>query len=299
MKIKSRSSYEKRLERYGIMFILPWLIGLVLFFIKPIAYSLYYSFSSISFGADGIESAWIGFKNYNEIFFENTEYLPALLDAFKNIVSEVPLILAISLFLGLILSKKFIGRTFSRVVLFLPVIIASSIVITLLKNDIFAQNIMKGDVNSTLFNATGITSMLNNMNVPSKITEALTGVINNIFDLIWQSGIQILLFLSAIQSIPKSFYEAAQIEGANAWISFWKITFPMLLPTVLVATVYSIIDSFTGYDNPVIKLIDVAYKENMRYAYASAMSWGYFVLIMIVLALVFFFVGRNTKHSEY
>ncbi|MFQ8952152.1 MAG: ABC transporter permease subunit, partial [Oscillospiraceae bacterium] len=87
-------------------------------------------------------------------------------------------------------------------------------------------------------------------------------IINSMFDLTWQSGVQILLLLSAINNIPSSFYEAAVMDGATAWEKFWKITFPTVTPTLLVSVIYTVIDGFTDYDNKVMQLLRSYYTNN-------------------------------------
>lgn len=294
-KIKKRS-YERSRQIDGLVFISPWLIGLIVFFIRPIFNSFRYSLSDVSID-NGIVTKFVGFSQYIELITKDTEFLPALLDAFTSLVTSVPLILALSLFIALLLNQEFHGRTFARAVFFLPVIVASGIVLTLFSQDSFASGMMSDNTNSALFGANGLETILTKMNLPGDIVNTLTSVVNNVFNIVWQSGIQILLFLSGLQSIPSSYYEAASVEGANAWLSFWKITFPTLMPTMLVAIVYSIVDSFTYYDNPIIQLIDTAYLGNMRFGYASAMSWLYFLFVIIVLALVFLFMGRRSSRN--
>ena len=208
----------------------------------------------------------------------------------------MPLILVLSLFIAILLNQDFHGRVLARAVFFLPVIVASGVILTLFSQDSYATGMMSTNTETALFGAYGLEALLNKMNLPGNVVSGLTGVVNGIFDIVWQSGIQILLFLSGLQSIPGSFYEAASIEGANGWLSFWKITFPTLMPTMLVAIVYSIVDSFTYYANPVIELIQTTYTGNMRFGYASAMSWVYFAFISVVLALVFLIIGRRVKY---
>lgn len=298
MKQKSpNSSFERRRAISGVLFITPWLIGLVAFFIRPIIETFRYSFSEVLID-HGISTKFIGLNQYRELLFEDTDFLPALFEAFKQLGSSVPLILAISLFIALLLNQEFHGRTVARAVFFLPVIVASGIILTLFSQDSYASDMMSENTQTALFGAYGLKQLLDKMNLPSNIVSSLTGVVDNIFELIWQSGIQILLFLSGLQAIPSSFYEAASIEGANSWLSFWKITFPTLMPTTLVAIVYSIIDSFTYYANPVIKLIRVTYLGNMRFGYASTMSMVYFLFIIIVLVLVFLLIGRRISYRE-
>lgn len=295
MKLKMKSlSYENRRSISGFLFVLPWVIGFIVFFLRPIIQSLVYSFSEVSIGK-GIEVNYVGLELYKELFTKDVDFLPALLSSFQQLITSVPLILALSLFIAILMNEEFKGRTMARAVFFLPVIVASGIVMTMFSQDSFASGMMAENSNTALFGANGLKAILNKMNLPSDVINNLTNVVNNIFDIVWQSGIQILLFLSGLQTIPSSFYEAAYIEGANAWLAFWKITFPTLMPTVLVAIVYSIVDSFTYYANPIIILIQKTYLDNMRYDYASTISWMYFLCIIIVLAFVFLGLGKYTK----
>lgn len=292
-----RLSYEKQRMVCGWLFVLPWVIGFVVFFARPIISSFIYSLSNVSIG-NGITTDFVGFDLYKVLLTKDVDFLPALFTAFKQLITDVPLILALSLFIALLLNNKFKGRTVARAVFFLPVIVASGIILTLLSQDSFASDMMSSNSNTALFGAYGLESLLTKMNLPSNIISSLTTIVNDIFSVVWQSGIQILLFLSGLQAIPTSYYEAASIEGANGWMAFWKITFPTLMPTTLVAIVYSIVDSFTYYENPVILLIEETYLENMRFDYASTMSWMYFLFIIIVLVLVFVLLGKYNKSRD-
>lgn len=290
-----KKSYEKSRGKMGLLFILPWLIGFAVFFIRPIFQSFIYSFSNITIN-NGIKKEYIGISQFKELFFKDTEFLPALFEAFEHLFKTVPLILALSLFVALLLNQKFRGRTFARAIFFLPVIVASGIILKMFNQDSFASGMMSENTQTAMFGAYGLEALMIKMNLPSGIITGLTDFVNDIFDVVWQSGIQILLFISGLQSIPVSYYEAASIEGANGWLAFWKITFPTLTPTLMVAIVYSIIDSFTYYANPVIKLIQDTYLKDMRFGYSSAMSWMYFICIAIILALVFLIIGRQVKY---
>ncbi len=298
MKAKRKTlSYEKQRAISGWLFILPWVIGFVVFFARPIITSFGYSLSNVSIG-NGIDTHFVGLDHYKELFTKDVDFLPALFTAFEQLITDVPLILALSLFIALLLNNEFKGRTVARAVFFLPVIVASGIILTLFSQDSFASDMMSDNSNTALFGAYGLEALLNKMNLPSDVISSLTTIVNDIFDIVWQSGIQILLFLSGLQAIPSSYYEAASIEGANGWLAFWKITFPTLMPTTLVAIVYSIVDSFTYYENPVISLIEETYLENMRFDYASTMSWMYFVFIILVLVVVFLFLGKYNRSRD-
>lgn len=297
MKRIGNKSYEQMRSRPGFVFVLPWVIGFLIFFVGPIVKSLIYSFSDVSI-SDGIKVTFKGLEPYKELFFKDVDFLPALFDAFKQLTSDVPMILAFSLFVALLLNQEFHGRTLARAVFFLPVIFASGIIMSIFNGDSYASGMMSENTETALFGAYGLEALLNKMNLPSNIITSLTGAVNNIFDIVWQSGIQILLFLSGLQAIPRSYYEAASVEGANAWLAFWKITFPTLMPTLLVAIVYSIVDSFTYYANPVILLIQTTYLGNFRFGYANTMSWMYFLCIVIILLLVFLIFGRRVKYRN-
>ncbi|MDD4414535.1 MAG: sugar ABC transporter permease [Oscillospiraceae bacterium] len=294
-KTLKKNSYERSRSINGILFVLPWIIGFAVFFIRPIIQSFLYSFADVTI-VNGVQKDYTGFSQYRELFVKDTDFLPALFESFKQLISNVPLILALSLFIALLLNQEFRGRAFARAVFFLPVIVASGIILTLFSQDSYASGMMTENTQTALFGAYGLEALLNGMNLPSNVITTLTSVVNNIFNIVWQSGIQILLFLSGLQAIPGSYYEAASIEGSNAWLAFWKITFPTLMPTLLVAIVYSVVDSFTYYANPVIKLIQSTYLGNMRFGYASTMSWIYFLCIIVVLGLVFLFIGRQVKY---
>ena len=177
MKTNSKTrSYERSRKISGIVFILPWLIGLAVFFIRPILSSLFYSFSEVNID-NGIVTSFVGVDQYRELLTKDTEFLPALLDAFQLLITDVPLILALSLFIALLLNQEFHGRTLARAVFFLPVIVASGIVLTLFSQDSFASGMMSENSNSALFGAYGLESMLQKMNLPGDLISGLTGVV--------------------------------------------------------------------------------------------------------------------------
>lgn len=144
-----------------------------------------------------------------------------------------------------------------------------------------------GGETSTLFKSTGLDAVLTAINLPEFVSEFMVSAISGIFDMLWDGGVQILIFLAALQGVPSQLYEAANVEGATAWESFWKITFPMISPMVLISVIYTIIDSFTNYSNPVMKLISREGINNMRYSYACAMSWIFFTFVILLVAIVY------------
>ncbi|MCQ2450244.1 MAG: ABC transporter permease subunit, partial [Clostridia bacterium] len=207
----------------------------------------------------------------------------------------VLIIVFFSLFVALILRGKYKGRTVARAVFFLPVIISSGVVITALQENIMGTGI-SGNETTYLFQATTFETLLKGIGLPDKLMITFTDIINQLFDLSWKSGVQILLLLAAVNNIPKSSYEVAEIEGATEWEKFWKITFPMVSPTILVTVIYTVIDSFTDYSNQVMRLIQE--KLNFGYyEYSSTMALVYFACVLIIIGIVGGLISRKVYYQ--
>lgn len=289
-------SVEKRQTRAGWLFALPWLIGLVYFFIIPFAESVWYSFNDVKISEQGgLTYDFLGLYNFDYMLFTESTFNQSLVSAVTDLLYTVPVVLIFSVFIAILLNQKFKGRMLMRGLFFLPVIIASGVVIEIIQGDVFTNN-NSSDV-QTLFQTGAIEAAMSRVGLPSEIVEIITGVTSGIFDLSWKSGIQILLFISALQGIPVSYYEAASIEGANAWESFWKITFPVLSPTLFLAAIYTIIDSFVDVSNPVMKRILERF-DALYYGMASASAVIYFIVIMLVVGLVALIFSKHLFHNS-
>lgn len=284
-------SYENKRQRYGYLFILPWLIGFVFMFILPLVYSAIYSFSDIQL-RDNIEMTFAGFKYYSQAFVTDPKFMPNLASSLSEMAYQVPLILVFSLAVAYVLNSKFRGSSFFKSLFFLPVIIASGVVITVIGGDEYAQLMNSSLASSSFLKATSISQMLSNSGLDIRIVRMITGATSNIFNLTWKSGIQILIFISAFKSIPVAIYEAASIEGANAWESFWKVTFPMISPMLLTNIIYTIIDIFTDYSNPVIQYI-ASEASKVNISYSAAMSWIYFIITFTIMMIIYFTVNKR------
>lgn len=290
-------SVEKRRVRAGWIFLAPWLIGLLNLFVIPFIYSVIYSLSNVYIDADsvGLQIKLIGFSNYNYLFFRDSAFIMTVWDSVANLLYSVPVIFIFSIFIALLLNQDFRGRGFVRSMFFLPVIIASGVVMKIIQKDVFVQSSMSDT--SSVFQTEAIVEILERTGLPDKIITVITGVTGDVFDLSWKSGIQILLFISALQSISPSYYEAAAIEGANAWESFWKITFPILSPTSLLVIIYTIIDSFTDASNEV--MINMLERfNNFYYGLASASSIIYLAAIMVIIGIVMIVGSKSIFHNS-
>ena len=277
----------------GVIFISPWIFGFLLFFAKPLVVSFYYSFQNITIGDTGLNLEFIKFQNFIEAFTIDPNFIPNMFSTIQDIIGHVPVIVIFSLFIAVILNQKFKGRTVSRAIFFLPVIITSGIIIYILKQDVFNNSAAQGSTASYIFKSSGLQDMLINSGLSQGIVTFISSIVNSIFDLTWKSGVQILLFLAGLQTIPRSSYEAADMEGATAWESFWKITFPLISPVILVNIVYTIIDSFTDRGNLMMTMIkDIAFAD-MRYGYSSAVAWLFFLTIFIIIGIVYLLLSKK------
>lgn len=279
----------------GRLFLLPWALGALLFFLLPLGQSLLFSFQNVRLGEGGYTATWAGLEHYLYAFTKDPDYVKSLAGALKDMLYEVPIILVFSLFIAVVLNQPFRGRTVARAILFLPVIVSSGVVISILKGDVFAQNIVKeGGANEAfLFQGTGLQGILVESGLPQSVVDVTMNVVNRIFDTLWKTGVQVLLFLSSLQGVPRSAYEAAQVEGSSAWETFWLITFPLVSPTILVCIVYTIVDSFTSYGNAVLETINREAFSNYQYSYSAAIAWIYFVAVFLIILAVNWLLSKK------
>ncbi len=286
---KKTRGIEALRRRYGYTFVLHWVIGLVTFFFIPLIYSILYSFSDISVTESGFSLAFAGFKNYEMSLFKNPDYLDEVRNAIGSMFYSLPMIIALSLILAVLLNQKYKGRTIMRILFFLPVIIESSVVIRLLSDPAINVPIFNFSTEGQGF--MDYEMILGNLNLPKQIIDFLTFFLSNAVSLTWSCGVQIILFLAGLQSIPESLYEVSKIEGANKWDEFWQITVPMLRHVLSLVIIYSMISKFTSSTNQVV----AAAMELMRandYGNAAAMLWFYFVVVLAVIGIVLFLYNR-------
>ena len=286
---KKTRGIEALRRRYGYTFVLHWIIGLITFFFVPLIYSIMYSFSDITMTESGFSLAFAGLKNYEMSLFKNPDYLDEVRNAIGSMFYSLPMIIALSLILAVLLNQKYKGRTIMRILFFLPVIIESSVVISLLSDP--AINVPIFNFSTEGQGLMDYEMILGNLNLPKQITDFLTFFLSNAVSLTWSCGVQIILFLAGLQSIPESLYEVSKIEGANKWDEFWQITVPMLRHVLSLVIIYSMISKFTRSTNRVV----AAAMELMRandYSNAAAMLWFYFVVVLAVIGIVLFLYNR-------
>jgi len=280
-------SYESKQAFTGFMFVLPWFIGFLLFFMYPCFQSLKFAFSKVAI-FEGYKCTWYGLGNFKDLLTSGATYLQALLDTLTDLAVNVPVILIFSLFVAVLLNRKFVGRGLVRGIFFLPVIVTTGVVMSTFNSTSDASAVMEGEVgNGVLFEVANAADFLGELGLNPTLTEYMSMVADRIFNVVWDSGIQILLFLAALQGISPSLYEASNVEGATAWETFWLITFPNVAPIILVNIVYTIVDTFGDTDNAVLIEIDKYINSIFNFGAAAAASWTFFVVIIIIIGVIF------------
>lgn len=306
-KIKeSKISYEKRKGLYGYGFVALWLVGVIYMFLIPLGQSLWYSLCKTELVNDaekqaeygmsgpGIYTEWNDFGNFQWCFTIDPDYPKNLVNSLVETGYTVPLVLVFSLFVALLLNDKFKGRTLARAIFFLPVLIATGPVLGVINGDMLSQGISDASQFSALFKTDFVEDFLQFMglnNISQQLADTVSEVTSMILNLIWDSGIQILIFIAALQQIPVSAKEAASMEGATGWEFFWKITFPTISPMIFANLIYTIIDAFVKSDNPVMQQV-MSHIKVWDYGYSSAMAWAYFVIVAAILGLITAIVSK-------
>ena len=296
-------SMQTRRARTGYMFILPFIIGFILFMAKPMIQSLVMSFNDVKIvPGHGFTMSWLGFDNYKQAVSVDPYYNEYLVNEISRMGINTIATLVLSFVIAVILNQDFKGRTLARAIFFLPVILSSGILPGIEKQNEFYD--MMAGVAESVEGAAGVNisaslqSLLSVSGVGSGVFDVLFQMIDAIYDIIMASGIQIIVFLTGLQAISPSLYEAADVEGCSAWEAFWKITFPMVSPLLLVNCIYTIVDFFMKNDNRVMERIyEVMYKD-FKFGIASAMSWIYFGVALAFILISSFIISRAVKSAQ-
>ena len=297
-KRKRSTSLDSKKARAGWLFILPFIIGFLLIYLPIIIDSIRFSFNEIELVIGGsYKLNFVGFQNYKDAITVDSSYVTTLLSGLKQLILDIPSIVIFSLFVAIILNQKIAGRAAFRAIFFIPVILTTGLI-----SEIDSANILStymesstgiDDGSGQASTAAEIVSVLDfeklfsNMMIGTEIVEYVVGLVNNIFSIVNRCGVQMLIFLSGLQSISPAIYESCSIDGASGWETFWKITLPMVSPMILVNTIYTIIDAFTASDNKVMKYINGIYENGTNGdVLSSAMSWMYFLIVILIIAIV-------------
>ena len=295
-KKKKWLSLTKKRALSGWLFVLPFVIGIIFLYAPIVIQSIRFTFSDITISGGELTLEFVGMKNYIDIFNPTNpdkSFPVTLVDSVQDLILQIPAIVIFSLFMAIILNQKMAGRTVFRAIFFLPVILCTGIIDTIDSQSAMLEAMegASGSIDDGTGANTGIMSvmdlqnMLGSIKLGTGLVDYVVTLVNGIFDIVSRSGVQMLIFLSGLQSISPAIYESCQIEGASAWETFWKITLPMISPMILVNFIYTIIDAFTSADNRMMNFISVmtnaSYQEEV-----TAMYWVYIIVVLLMIVLV-------------
>nr|WP_120465121.1 sugar ABC transporter permease [Paenibacillus aceti] len=283
----------------GVLFVTPWLLGFIFLFLIPLYQSFIYSLNTLTLGKGGFDTSYAGFSFYRELFTKHPTFNRTLVEAIMDIVISVPSITIFSLFVATLINQKFRGRVFARAIFFLPVLLAAPVLS--LENSSQMTSIAASLTGATEGGGLAFTSfelkrMLLEAGVGSGIVTYITGSVDRIYEVISSSGVQILIFLAALQSISPSLYEAARIEGTTGYEAFWKITLPMISPIMLTNVVYTVIDSYNRNELSVM-IKDTAF-QSLNFSLSAAMAWVYFLIVSIILLITTGLISRKVFYYD-
>ncbi len=293
----------RRQQRNGWLFVLPWIVGFVIFFLKPLVQSLWFSFNDVTMGNSGMETAFVGLGNYKYLLIQDSSFLTNLWTVTLSMLQQVAICTVLSLFIAVVLVQKFRGRTLYRAIFFLPIIMTSGVVYSMVGSVVGSAG-LSGSGNAYMYSSVSLTTLMLQGGIGKSVVDFLTRAIDSIFAMTTNCGVPILLYISGLQKIPESAYEAARIEGAGSWDIFWKITIPKIMPIIFLNIVYIIVDASTAYGsssggNVMMAAIQtMGFGKTMKFGMSSAMAWMYFLVVALFLALAYLLIGKRAARIE-
>ena len=301
MKDKKWFTLTRKRAAKGFLFIVPWLIGFLWFYLRSLIMTIQFSLSDLTVRpGGGYTLDFVGLDNFIYAFRAHGSFKQVLTTSVGDMLIDVPLITFFSLFIAMLLNKNFKGRTLVRAIFFLPVILNSDAIVDAMG---IARSLMVGGLSNSsaeiieAASGTGVSveyyiHMFTSLGLPVVFIEYIMGAVSRISDIISAPGVQIIIFLAALQSIPGSMYEVAKIEGATAYETFWKVTFPMVMPHIITVVVYTVVDSFIDSE-----VVDLAYSTAFdlnNYGLSSVFSLISTVVTCLILGLVVWFIQKRT-----
>ena len=303
---RQRFSLERKQNLYGYIFVLPIIIGFACIYLPAVIQSLKYSFSSIEVTSEGFKTTFAGWQNYYEALFGGENFLRTVIESTSGIIIQIPIILIFAFFMANILNQNFLGKTAARVIFFVPVIISTGIIAEV-ENMSSMMDVYQSAEKMEIGSASGASNIFNYASFENLILQSLNTAdlanivltaIESLYSIITSSGVQMLVFLSGLQGISTSMYEAAQVEGATGWEVFWKISFPYVSPLILVNAIYTVIDQFLKADNLAVKFIAQRVASPSTYAVASSLSWVYTAVVLVFVGVVFLIINRMVIYQD-
>lgn len=283
----------KREALTGLLFVSPWIVGAVLFLAYPLITSFWYALNNIRITPLGKNFTFLGYGNFTQILLSDADFPTQLIDYLVSTIISVPVIVVFALIIAMMLNENIKAKGFFRLIFFLPVIIVSGPILGMLNQ--------QGAGSITAIDTQAISSAITTF-LPSAIGEPIAEIFENMVTILWYSGVQILIFLSGLQKIDRSMYEAAKIDGGSGWECFWKITLPTIKPLILLNCVYTVVFISNNDQNSIIELIKNAMFSGTAekgYGYASAMAWLYSIVVLLIVGLfALLFVAKKDVYEK-
>lgn len=283
----------KREALTGLLFVSPWIVGAVMFLAYPLITSFWYALNNIRITPLGKNFTFLGYGNFTQILLSDADFPTQLIDYLVSTIISVPVIVVFALIIAMMLNENIKAKGFFRLIFFLPVIIVSGPILGMLNQ--------QGAGSITAIDTQAISSAITTF-LPSAIGEPIAEIFENMVTILWYSGVQILIFLSGLQKIDRSMYEAAKIDGGSGWECFWKITLPTIKPLILLNCVYTIVFISNNDQNSIIELIKNAMFSGTAekgYGYASAMAWLYSIVVLLIVGLfALLFVAKKDVYEK-
>lgn len=295
MILRRYEKYSLKKEAKGYAFVALFVIGFLFFFLIPCISSVRYSFGTVKY-SNGYSFNFTGLENFKRALLVDGSFNRLFLSSLGNAVKNVPIICVLSFIIASLIKDAFPGRNIIRVILFLPVIISSGVVASMESGDLLQKNMqLISSQSSSVIGEADMLTFLVEIGLGETLSTYIVYAVTNIFSMVNCSGIQILICLTALQSISPALYEASSIEGATAWENFWKITFPMVMPQLIVCVFYTIINQMLSASNAAVSYIYSTNFRDFELGYGSAMAWLYF---LGVAAVLFVMIGGLSKLSS-
>ena len=277
-----RLSFPKKTALWGVIFLLPWLLGFFLLFLTPMVELIQYSFNEVKIvPLGGVSKTPVGWENYRQALLVDATFVPSLVSTLTETLLFTPLIIVFSLLCAILLNGNFRGRTVARAIFFIPIIMATGLLMQRVTN--LSGQMMGEGQNENVYGAESIARLIMSLGIGKELVQYLLDAVNNIFEIVSLSGIQILIFLAALQGISPSLYEVAKIEGATGYETFWKVTVVMVSPMIFTCTIYTLADLFMRSD--IVELVYTIGFKQSRHGMAAAMSCVFVLMNVLVICI--------------
>lgn len=289
-------SLKQKQNYTGYIWVAPFIIGFIFFFLAPMLQSFRFSVSELNFTTDGYELKYVGLENFKYALTVDPDFNQHFTETILGILINIPAVILFSFFIASVLNQEFKGRTLARAIFFLPVILTAGVFHELEVEDL--MYLTTRDRGNILLSAGMVRDFFLDMRLPRAIIDYVIIAASNIPQIIEYSAIPILIFLAGLQSVPAHLYECAKIEGATGWEMFWKITFPLVSPLFLTNVIFITVYSFTAPGNSLVGYISSLTWGRGIFGVSVAMSLMYFLAISLILLVVGFILERNVFYME-